>query len=319
MTDPRDEPLRLLRAGDLPEHDDRAWLVDHIWGHSAVGIVGGPPKQGKTWFSLDIAVSVASGTDCLGEFAVPAPGPVLTFFAEESLAAIRDRLTKICAARGLDLESLDIKFLDTPHLRLDQARDLRRLRKIVSSLRPKLIIMDPLVRLHRLSESDTLGMSHLLGDLRGLQREFDTAILLVHHSRKATKKGAIGGQELRGTGDLHAWVDSAVYLDNESPPSIEVEHRAAPPLCGRRLKLCVDGDAAWLEAPESAAGALPSGDLAETVFASVKEGLTNRDEIAKRVGRRKSEVVRTLGELVAEGRLVREGRIHMIPVEAATE
>ena len=73
------EPLLpVVRVGDLP-HDQQAhrWLVEHLWGESAVGVIGGAPKSSKTWLGLDLALSVATGTACLGKFAVPRPGPAL--------------------------------------------------------------------------------------------------------------------------------------------------------------------------------------------------------------------------------------------------
>ena len=43
------------------------------------------PKCSKTWLGLDIALSVATGTACLGKYAVPQPGPVLVYLAEDAL------------------------------------------------------------------------------------------------------------------------------------------------------------------------------------------------------------------------------------------
>ena len=73
-------PLPVVRVGQIPEEEqDQRWLVQQLWGESAVGIIGGAPKCCKTWLGLDLALSVATGTACLGKYAVPQPGPVLVY------------------------------------------------------------------------------------------------------------------------------------------------------------------------------------------------------------------------------------------------
>ena len=80
----------------------------------------------------------------------------------------------------------------------------------VQRLAPRLLVLDPLVRLHRLDENSSSEISGLLGYLRALQRGNDTSVVLVHHTSK--RAHARHGQSLRGTSDLHAWADVGLYL-----------------------------------------------------------------------------------------------------------
>ena len=41
-----------------PQPDAPQWLVRDLWTTAAVGVIGGSPKVGKSWFGLDLAVSV---------------------------------------------------------------------------------------------------------------------------------------------------------------------------------------------------------------------------------------------------------------------
>ena len=66
-----------------------AWLIEQLWSADAVGILGGPPKSLKTWLALEMAVSVASGSACLGCFPVPDSGLVLLYAAEDAGPALR--------------------------------------------------------------------------------------------------------------------------------------------------------------------------------------------------------------------------------------
>jgi len=227
MTDPTTLPVR--RVGDLdiePEH--RRWLIDGVWGRAAIGLIGGPPKCAKTWLGLDLAVSVASGTPALGAFSVGAgaQGPALVYLAEDALPQVRERIESLCRHRGLDIDRLDLHVITAPSLRLDQAGDQQRLAATIEQVQPRLVVLDPLVRMHRLDENSAAEISGLLGYIRELQRRFDVAIALVHHASK--KQRAQPGQALRGSSDLHAIGDSNAYLARKGEHLVlTLEHRAA--------------------------------------------------------------------------------------------
>jgi hypothetical protein len=236
----RAEPLPVVAAAAVASDqvDRLAWLIDGLWSTQGVGVIGGAPKCCKTWLSLDLAVSVASGTDALGRFHVATPGPVLIYGAEDAPVALRDRIESIAAARGLPLRDLDLGLIVADSVRLDVERDRARLRATLEEHRPRLLLLDPLVRLHRIDENSAGEMSALLGELRALQREYQVALALVHHVRK---NGGQDGQSLRGSGDLHAWGDSNLYLQRrERQMVLTVEHRSAPSPPPCTLELAVE-------------------------------------------------------------------------------
>lgn len=245
-------PLRVLRIADLPpEPSERpAWLIEELWADQAVGVIGGAPKCCKTYLALEIALAVASGEPCLGRFNVPRPGPVLLFAAEDSPCQVRARLAGLAHARGVDFQDLPVFIILAAQLRLDLGQDKVRLAAAIEEHRPRLLVLDPFVRLHRLDENSAMEVSALLADLRALQRRFGLAILLVHHTRKANAEAS--GQALRGSGDLHAWGDSNLYIRrSKNRLSLMAEHRAARPPDPIALNLVGD-DAPHLEVDSSA-------------------------------------------------------------------
>jgi RecA-family ATPase len=203
-------PVRLAHQLEVTPEDKR-WLIEGLWSDEAVGIVGGEPKCCKSFLVLDMAVAVASGTPCLRRFPTPQRGRVLLFAAEDSPAVVRQRLTGIAAAVGFPLDALDIHVIVTPVLRLDVELDQRRLEETVRDLRPRLLVLDPFVRLHRIDENVSAEVAPLLDYLRGLQRRYRVAVVLVHHARKGASH-VRAGQALRGSSELHAWGDSNLYL-----------------------------------------------------------------------------------------------------------
>ena len=220
------KPLPTCRAADLHVHT-QPWLIQELWGEQAVGILGGEPKTGKSILGLELAVAVASGRPCMDHFVVEQPGPVLLFPAEDAADTVRSRLEAITTAAGVDLQDLDLHIIDVPVLRLDLARDRDGLNDTVAALRPRLLILDPLVRLHQCDENAVSEIAPMLAWLRQLQRLYQTAVLLVHHARKGGASRP--GQALRGSSELHAWGASNLYLRRKNKAILlTVEHRNAP-------------------------------------------------------------------------------------------
>jgi hypothetical protein len=247
------KPLPTVRAALLaePEKGEEPWLIEELWMREAVGIIGGEPKCGKSFLALDLAVAVAAGVRCLRNFPVRQKGPVLLFAAEDAAPIVRHRLEGIAHAAGVDFATLDVHVITAPMLRLDRSEHCKALRATVATLRPKLLVLDPFVRLHAIDENAAGEVAPLLGFLRSLQRELHTAVALVHHARKGAAHER-GGQALRGSSELHAWGDSNLYLRRQGENLyLAIEHRAAPGKDRIQLTLRADPPALALAVVEN--------------------------------------------------------------------
>jgi len=131
--------------------------------------------------------------------------------------------------RGLDLAGVEIHVITAPTLRLDRDPHRGRLLETAKRLRPRLLLLDPLVRLHGIDENNAGEVAGLLAYFRSLQRQLDLSVVLVHHTRKNAAGGVAAGQGLRGSSDLHAFGDSNLYLRRSRERLVlSSEHRAAP-------------------------------------------------------------------------------------------
>ena len=234
------------RLADRPEQ--QRWLVNELWSEEAVGIIGGEPKCCKSFLALHLAVAAAAGTPCLRRFAVQRPGRVLLYPAEDALHVVRRRLDGICAAASISIAALDVQVITAPSLRLDLDADRARLDETIARVKPRLLVLDPFVRLHRIDENVSGDVAPLLAYLRDLQRRHAIAVAVVHHARKGA--GAVhAGQALRGSSEFHAWGDSNLYLRRDSDDRIvlTVEHRAAAAMPGVTLELVQRDKALALE------------------------------------------------------------------------
>ena len=289
---------------DRPRHQH--WLIETLWGREAVGIIGGEPKCGKSFLALDLAVAVASAVPCLRHFPAAHAGPVVLFAAEDTGHIVRTRLEGIARAAHTPFHRLDIAVIDVPVLRLDHHSDRQRLLDTVERLTPRLLVLDPLVRLHRVDENAVADIAPILAFLRDLQRQFNTAVVLVHHARKSA--AARPGQALRGSSELHAWGDSNLYLRRRKGQIVmTVEHRAAPDLADIELELADDGQGAALRLREApAAEAIPESETPQQrivqVLSDAESPLSQR-QIRERAATRHSTVATLLATLVREGRV----------------
>jgi RecA-family ATPase len=239
------QSLPVVRVAEIvAEENSQRWLIDQLWGAAAVGVIGGAPKCSKTWLALDMSVSVATGTPCLDRYDVPLPGPVLVYLAEDSLAIVRERIEGIARHRGLQLDAVPIHVITAPVLRLDRDPHRTQLLETARRLRPRLLLLDPLVRLHGIDENHAGEVAELLAYFRSLQRQLDLSVVLVHHTRKNAPGGTAAGLGLRGSSDIHAFGDSNLYLRRTSDRlMLSSEHRAAAAARSVYLSLVATHDA----------------------------------------------------------------------------
>jgi hypothetical protein len=288
--------------------EEHRWLVTGLWAQEAVGIIGGEPKCCKSFLALDLAVAVASGTPCLRRFAVPRPGRVLLYAAEDALHIVRRRLEGIAAAAGMALADLDIQVITAPVLRLDFKADRNSLAETVARLGPSLLILDPFVRLHRIDENASGEVAPLLAYLRELQRRHGVAVTVVHHAKKGGN-AVRAGQALRGSSEFHAWGDSNLYLRRNGENLIlAVEHRAAPSLKPMAIELAQRADALALEVVDRPQPApAPQVSLDERIIAAL--AATDRAlpfaELREHCRVRTATLRERIGALSASGRIVK--------------
>jgi AAA domain-containing protein/DnaA-like protein len=304
-------PLPVVQAASLQAPlQAQTWLIDQLWTHNAVGVIGGSPKCGKTWLALDMAVSIASATPCLRSFQVKASGTVLLYAAEDSATAVRARLETLASIRHLDFASVDVRVITSPSLRLDHAGDQDRLQATLLLHKPVLLVLDPLVRLHAIDENVAGQVAALLAYLRGLQRTTGVAVALVHHVRKnPSSTGA--GYSLRGSSDIYAWLDSFLYIrKHHDQLTLSAEHRSAPSCGPFPLELAQGGPDAPVHLKLSSTNSIQPDSKLDTLVDQILKLLsasepTTVDSLRNRLQVRNQRVVEALRLLSSKGAIER--------------
>lgn len=207
------------------EFSDQRWLVESIWPEQSCGFISGPSGARKTWLALELCISVATGKPALKRFMVPRAGPALYIAGEDQLKNLQSRMKLLAQGRGISASELgNLHFTaEQGILASDDAR--QRLEGYCQSLRPRLIVLDPLVRMHMADENSATELQPILASLRQMQRTYGVSLLVTHHLRKKRGEDSNGGRKmelLRGTGDLGAWADTVIVVERHG------EHGAAP-------------------------------------------------------------------------------------------
>ena len=278
-------PYRTLPAAALGDPTaPLRWLLADLFLVGAAGILGGAPKTGKSFFALELAVAVASGTPAAGRFAVGAPGPVLLLAAEDPPAVVVQRLAALATAREHALATLPVDVIVESGWRLPDGLD--RLAATV--------------------------MAVVLDGLRTLARATDCAVLLVHHTRKAPA-GGTAGHGLRGSSDLHAFGDTNLYLRRlgpEAPLELRIEHRAAPCPPPLQVQLRVDDRRPLRCARFVCDDARPHDPLRARALTLVQNAPAplSSDALRATLGVRKQTLLAVLQHLATDGLIRRTGR-----------
>jgi hypothetical protein len=301
------DPFPVRRVASVRARpDDQKWLVQDLWLASGVGFLAGGPKLGKTHLAVEIAVAVAAKDKVLGR---PAriSGPVLFYGAEDHLADLRQRFEGLATMRGLDIERLAVDLLDVPSLRLERENDLLRLRATVERSKPRLLVLDPFIRIARIDENSAQDVSNILSELRAIQRDYGVAVLVIHHTRKSP--AAHPNLTLRGSSDFAAWSDSNLLLTRRRDSlTLTIEHRSAPappPIACRLVAEPVPHLAPDLDVREH----LPSAEPLEAdilrLLTAARRPLTTVD-LRAQLRRRKADVAAALSSLQRQGHVQRD-------------
>ncbi len=282
------------------------YQIEKIWIENSVGFISGLPGAHKTWFSLEMAVAVASGTKALGEFNAK-PGRVISFNAEDDPSRItKARIAALAKARNVTLQELDFHLMNVFALQIDQEEIQARIEVMVRDYKPALIILDPLRNLHSLDENSASDMAPMLDFSRRIQREYSCSVLLICHDRKANKDDKRRESQTRGSNALEGWRDCAIYLDAESDKiGVTTYHRGGPPPAPFCFRLAVREESGRLE--EANLEFLSTGSLKHEKklenFRKIKDvicasGPLTRDQIVKETGLRRTDCLDLIKEML---------------------
>lgn len=190
-----------LMAKEFPEQE---YIVDRLIPASSITILSGQSRSFKTYTLLEVALAAAKGEPLFGQFSTQKTG-ILIIDEENGERLLQKRLKQLHA-----VENLPIYVSSFGGFQLDDTH-IDSVLEFCSANNIGLVIIDALIRVHGADENSARDMSKVFQKLRTFTKH-DVAILVTQHHRKMGQKDMGAGNELRGSGDILAAVDSHVAV-----------------------------------------------------------------------------------------------------------
>jgi len=218
-------PFGLVRASSLIHRDapPRRFVCEGIIPDRQVTGISGEGGIGKTTIAKHIAACVCLGRPWHGLQTIK--GPALIVNAEDELDEEHRRLEKICAYEGVPLTELhDLVLLPlagrdavlavaTGEASLKPTPLWKELSATIASLRPKLVVIDPLADVFGGNELSRAQARAFIGMLRSLALEFDLAVALLSHP---SLSGIQSGRGTSGNTGWHNSLRSRLYVEQQA-------------------------------------------------------------------------------------------------------
>lgn len=299
----------LLQEPDSPIE----WAVADLWPADANGLMGGEPKTLKTWISEAFAWCLATGHPFADHFQIPRPRTVLFIEEEDPRRRTKDRLKGLSRGIGGDPGGR-LHIAIKTGLKLDEPEGVRWLREEIARIGAEVVILDTLRRVHTKDENNQKEMAVVLSAMEKIRRETGAIVIAVHHFRKAGGIGTSrrGGQNLSGTTDLHAWVDSALYTyATRHPDEVKIipesKDGAVEPFVLRLEGRTGGGIRLVYKEVENNGGDQQKEKIIEVIRELEAAGEEpTQQRIAAALGMSGAGVAGYLGQLAAEGRVVKD-------------
>lgn len=213
------QPLKGLSSKELlsTASTTRNWLVDGLFPREGVGIIAGHAKIGKSWLTLDLAITVAKGGSWLNKFLVE-PGHVLYVDEESTRDMLGFRYRKLLNQKGYT--DANIQFLIKEGFNFSTQGKIDELRQIMDLLHPKLLVFDSLNRIHRANENSASEMGEVFRAVTKLSKDYGCFILFTDHLPH-------GQERFRGSSDKEAFVDTGFLATKIGNSNLMLEHKYA--------------------------------------------------------------------------------------------
>lgn len=236
----------------------------------------GPPKSKKTFLTMNLALSIASGSDFSG-FKIPKPKKVLYLLAEGGFYPTRDRLKKMAKGKNQNL------FVGFPnYLPVNTEDGYHFLYSLVKEVNPDVLILDPLIKFHDVDENSASQMSDVLGKIRTMMAELKLSVILVHHTGKVASRGGRGSSVI--VGDYDSCIEICKSDKGNVSLKFDMRHVETPPT----KKIRFNPDTFWFENEsgiveliESAGGEILKKDFLKSYGKPIKTAYRHIDNAVK--------------------------------------
>jgi hypothetical protein len=217
---PKQEPLfnpqfTLLYEEDfISERPPISWVLDGIIPTESVSMITGDAGSGKTWMSIDIAVSIAKGLPWMNREVLQ--GAVLIIDEESGEHRLSNRIKKVIMGHGGP--GTPIYGFSMQCMNATDPTHLAEIEKIIIEKNIKFVVIDALMDVViGADENSVKEMMPAFKYLRQISSRTGVTFWIIHHTDKS-------GKGYRGSSAIKGAVDSMIEITKkENSDSIEIK------------------------------------------------------------------------------------------------
>jgi len=215
------------------------YLVDELIEHPSMALVFGPPGAGKSFATLAMAASVATGTPWLGR---DVKQGAVFYLAGEGHAGIGRRLKGWELHHGVELANAPLYVSKVPAALMGKASALSVEAAIVAmtkatGISPAMVVIDTLARnMGDGDENSNADIGRFVHHIDALRLRLGITVVVVHHTGHQDTGRARGGSALNAAMDVSFLVDGLSVTQtktkegaNAAPIGIELHGVELPP------------------------------------------------------------------------------------------
>ena len=196
----KEQRFAFQQAADFARRKPISWLVKRLLPSTGLCVLFGESGSGKSFFTLDMAASVARGAEWRS---MRVKQGKVAYICAEGAGGFQNRLAAYAEHHGIDLADLDLAVLgDAPNfMETADVRDLVTSLKSLGAL--AMVVVDTAARvMPGANENSGEDMGRVVKHCDLISRVTGALVVLVHHSGKDSSRGARGWSGLRAAADV---------------------------------------------------------------------------------------------------------------------
>lgn len=287
------------------------WAVPGIIPEGAA-LLAGPPKIGKSWFSLATGLAVAAGTPALGGIPVE-PGPVLYLALEDTPRRLKRRIGKILAGNAAP-PGLTLATTCPP---LPDGGDAAIARWLTRHPDARMVIIDVFAKMRGAAPP---GMSAYdadyaaVGRAKRLADDFGVAFVLVHHVRKAAADDFLA--EVSGTNGMAGAADTVLVLKRSRGTADGLLHTTGRDIDETEQAMAFDTDTGTWQLLDGDPVEHAVADTRASILAHLRDHPRQQPKaISDALNLERDLIRRTCSRMAADGQLYRDGDGYYLPTD----
>jgi hypothetical protein len=219
-------PLYLREEESMPS---REWLYGNHYVRKFMSCTIGSSGLGKSSLAIVEALAMATGRNLLG---VDVEEPLRVWYhnGEDPMEEIERRFLAATKYYGISNDDIGERLFVTSGRDIDLKLAVTQLHKVVIDIKAAaqlkveirerkvdVAIFDPLTSMHLIDENDNVAMGALATLFGEIANDTDSAVELIHHSRKLAPKETVTIEHARGASSLIAATRAARVTNTMQP------------------------------------------------------------------------------------------------------